>query len=97
MLGFQLKYKGNSFIGTDFVGHGNGTVIELTKPGPEGRVESVIVAPAIACEITRVHIKEEEEGIESRIKRGDEIPNETEPGQSPEKEDASGGSTGHTD
>jgi hypothetical protein len=57
MLGFQLKYKESTFTGTEFIGHGNGSVIELTLTTNQG-TQSVVVAPAIACEITRVNIED---------------------------------------
>ena len=66
MLGFQLKYKENTFIGTDFIGHGNGAVIELTATTAEG-TQSLVVAPAVQCEITRVNIPDPPQEDEAAI------------------------------
>jgi hypothetical protein len=57
MQGFRVTYRGRIHDGTDFIGHGDGSIVELIGTTEEG-VVSVLVAPAVLCDVTRIELKD---------------------------------------
>ena len=57
MQGFRVTYRGRIHDGTDFIGHGDGSIVEVIGTTEEG-VVSVLVAPAVLCDITRIELKD---------------------------------------
>ena len=59
MQGFKITYKGKTYEGTEFIGHGDGSIIELVAVTNKGSY-SVLIAPAVLCEIERFIISSKE-------------------------------------
>ena len=57
MQGFRVIYRGRIYDGTDFIGRGDGSIVELIGTTEEG-VVSVLVAPAVLCDVTRIELKD---------------------------------------
>jgi hypothetical protein len=56
MQGFRVTFRGKIYDGTEFIGHGDGSIVELVGTTKEG-VVSVLVAPAVLCDVTRIELK----------------------------------------
>jgi hypothetical protein len=60
MQAFKVFYKGKLYVGTEFLSHGEGGVLELLRNDGEN-ILSILVAPAVLCEIGRVNVETSEE------------------------------------